>query len=285
MFQSDLFHAGEQQSSVPLAYAVGARIAELLVSGRHLTRADICGLFADETGVLDWGSAWTIDDYNNAVEIGALLWLREASRIDLSTSVHEAEARFDWLEAALPPRHVRSEAQIELQQFSTPPMLAWLMVKAAAVCAQDTLLEPSAGNGALALWGCRQNASLLLNEIDPARRDGLAHVFPTATITAHDGELIADLIRAPVPSVVLMNPPFVRSQERGKDGAAAQRHLRSAIRATASGARIVAIIGGGHFLGNRHARQLGNGLGCCDLHLLVDGGWPHCPWMFLTVII
>ena len=242
MFQSDLFPPGEQLSSVPLAYAVGARIAELLASRRHLTRADISGLFAEETGVMDWGSAWTIDDYNNAVEIGALLWLREASRIDLATNVHEAEARFDWLEAALPPRHVRSEAQVELQQFSTPPMLAWLMAGAAAVCAQDTLLEPSAGNGALALRGSVQNASLFLNEIDPARRGGLVHVFPTATITAHDGELIADLHCGALPSVVLMNPPFARSQERGKDGETAQRHLRSAIRAAAAGARIVAIM-------------------------------------------
>lgn len=177
MFQSDLFPAGEQLPSMPLAYAIGTRVAALLASGRHLTRTDISGLFAEETGVLDWGGAWTIDDYNSAVEIGALLWLRDSSRIDLATNVHEAEARFDWLEAALPPRHVRSEAQVDLQQFSTPPMLAWLMAKAAAVCAQDTLLEPSAGNGALALWGCLQNASLLLNEIDPARRDSLAHVF------------------------------------------------------------------------------------------------------------
>lgn len=242
MFQSDLFPAGEQLSSVPLAYAIGTRIAELLDSGRHLARTDISGLFAEETGVQDWGSAWTIDDYNNAVEIGALLWLRESSRIDLATNVHEAEARFDWLEAALPPRHVRSEAQVELQQFSTPPMLAWLMAKAAAVSSQDTLLEPSAGNGALAVWGCVQAASLVLNEIDPARRDGLAHIFPSATVTAHDGELIADLLRGPVPSAVLMNPPFARSQERGKDGETAQRHLRSAIRAAANRARIVAIM-------------------------------------------
>ncbi len=151
MFQSDLFPAGEQLPLEPLAYAIGIRIAALLASGRHLTRADISGIFAEETGVLDWGSAWTIDDYNNAVEIGALLWLRGSSRIDLATSVHEAEARFDWLEAALPSRQVRSEAQVELQQFSTPPMLAWLTAKAAAVNAHDTLLEPSAGNGALAL--------------------------------------------------------------------------------------------------------------------------------------
>ena len=242
MFQSDLFPAGEHLPSMPLAYAIGTRVAALLASGRHLARTDISGLFAEETGVQDWGSAWTIDDYNNAVEIGALLWLRESSRIDLATNVHEAEARFDWLEAALPPRHVRSEAQVELQQFSTPPMLAWLMAKAAAVSSQDTLLEPSAGNGALALWGYLQNASLLLNEIDPARRDGLAHVFPTATITAHDGELIADLLRGPVPSAVLMNPPFAHSLERGKDDETAMRHLRGAIRAAANRARIVAIM-------------------------------------------
>ncbi|HKT84846.1 MAG TPA: methylase/helicase, partial [Novosphingobium sp.] len=242
MFQSDLFPAGEQLPSEPLAYAIGTRIAALLASGRHLTRADISGLFAQETGVMDWGSAWTIDDYNNAVEIGALLWLRESSRIDLASGVREANARFDWLEAALPPRHVRSEAQVELQQFSTPPMLAWLMGKAAAISAQDTLLEPSAGNGALALWARVQNASLVLNEIDPARRDGLGHIFPAAAITAHDGELIADLHRGPVPSVILMNPPFARSQERGKEGETAMRHLRSAIRAAASGARIVAIM-------------------------------------------
>ena len=242
MFQSDLFPAGEQLPSMPMAYAIGTRVAALLASGRHLTRTDISGLFAEETGVLGWGGAWTIDDYNSAVEIGALLWLRESSRIDLATNVHEAEARFDWLEAALPPRHVRSEAQVELQQFSTPPMLAWMMAKAAGMSARDTLLEPSAGNGALALWGSAQNASLVLNEIDPARRNSLGHIFAAAPITAHDGELIADLLRGPVPSAVLMNPPFARSQERGKDGETAQRHLRSAIRAAASGARIVAIM-------------------------------------------
>ena len=242
MFQSDLFPAGEQIPAVPLAFAIGARIAALLTSGRHLTRADISGLFAEETGALDWGSAWSIDDYNNAVEIGALLWLRESSRIDTATSVHETEARFDWLEAALPPRHVRSEGQVELQQFSTPPMLAWLMAKAAAISAHDTLLEPSAGNGALALWGSLQDASLVLNEIDLARRNGLGHIFPAATITAHDGELIADLLRSPVPSVVLMNPPFAHSHERGEDRETAMRHLRGAIRAAANGARIVAIM-------------------------------------------
>ncbi len=240
MFQSDLFPAHRQSQAVPLACAIGVKITERLASGRHLTRADISALFADETGVQDWGSAWTIDDYNNAIEIGSLLWLRGSSRIDLTTGFHEAEARFDWLEAALPPRHVRSEAQVELQQFSTPPMLAWLLAKAAALSSRDTMLEPSAGNGAFATWAYGQAASLTLNEIDAGRRGGLAHIFPKAAISSHDGELIADLHCGPIPSVVLMNPPFARSEERGSDGGTALRHLRSAFRACVCGGRIVA---------------------------------------------
>src|SRR3546814_8444228 len=80
-------------------------------------------------------------------------------------------------------------------------MLAWLMAKAANLSSRDVVLEPSAGNGALMVWASIQGASLLINEIDTARRDSLSHIFPRATISAHDGELIADLHRGPVPSV------------------------------------------------------------------------------------
>jgi len=249
MFQSDFFPEREISRTVPLAYAIGEQIARRIENGCHLTRPDIVEFFAAQTGVQDWGSAWTIDDYNNAVEIGALLWLREFSRIDLDTGFHEAAARFDWLEAALPPRHVRSETQVELQQFSTPPILAWLMAKAASIGTRDHILEPSAGNGALALWGDVRDCSLTLNEIDRARRDALAHIFPRARLSGHDGELIAELANGPssnvTPSVILMNPPFARSRERGVDGRTAMRHLRSALRVCASGGRLVAIIADG----------------------------------------
>ena len=242
MLQSDLFPAGDQDRTVSLAFAIGIQISARLADGCHLTRSDIAAMFASETGVHDWGNAWTIDDYNNAVEIGALLWLRDHARIDLNTNFNEAAARFDCLDAALPPRLVRSEGQVELQQFSTPPMLAWLITKAASFSPQDALLEPSAGNGALAIWAGASGCLLVLNEIDPARRDALSHIFPNAHVTPHDGEFIADLLRSPAPSVVLMNPPFARSAERGVSGRTAMRHLRSAFRVAAQRARIVAIM-------------------------------------------
>lgn len=139
MLQFEFLGPAAEPCARPLAVTIGERIASRLADGCHLTRGAISALLADETGVGSWGTAWSIDDYNDAIEIGALLWLRsQGGRIALDTSIHEAEARFEWLDAALPPRHVRSEAQIELQQFSTPPMLSWLMARAAQLRPNDT---------------------------------------------------------------------------------------------------------------------------------------------------
>ena len=242
MLQIEFLDPAAEPCAHPLAVTIGERIASRLADGCHLTRSAISALFADETGVGSWGTVWSIDDYNDAVEIGALLWLRSHGRITLETAIHEADARFEWLDAALPPRHVRSEAQIELQQFSTPPILSWLMARAAQLRASDTVLEPSAGNGALALWPAMHGCGLGLNEIDPDRRQSLAHLFPGAAVTAHDGELIDHLLGHRMPTVVLMNPPFARSRERGISASTALRHLRSAMRLSRNGARLVAIM-------------------------------------------
>jgi predicted RNA methylase len=242
MLQFELLDPAAEPCALPLAVTIGERIALHLVDGCHLTRGAISALLADESGVESWGTAWSIDDFNDAIEIGALLWLRSHGRIALDTAAHEAVARFEWLDAALPPRHVRSEAQIELQQFSTPPMLSWLMARAAQLRASDTVLDPSAGNGALALWPAMHGCGLGLNEIDPDRRQSLAQLFPGTAVTAHDGELIDHLLGHCPPTAVLMNPPFARSRERGHSAATAARHLRSAMRLSRNGARLVAIM-------------------------------------------
>ena len=64
----------------------------------------------------------------------------------------------------------RSEQQIRLQQFSTPLPFAALVLRAAAIRKGETVLEPSAGTGALAAFAARAGATLLLNEIDPFRQ-------------------------------------------------------------------------------------------------------------------
>ncbi|MEL6487504.1 MAG: hypothetical protein AAFQ13_10230, partial [Pseudomonadota bacterium] len=151
-------------------------------------------------------------------------------------------ARISKLAEALPTQTVRSEDQIRWQQFSTPADLAALMVQVAQPRAEDVVLEPSAGHGMLVAM-LPPVAALHLNEIDPKRRDKLIALFPEAALTDHDGPMLTSLLPPTLrPSLILMNPPFARSQGRGIDPHAAVRHLRSAIAKAAPGARIVAII-------------------------------------------
>ena len=47
----------------------------------------------------------------------------------------------------------------EFQQFSTPPALAFVANWSANIRAEDIMLEPSAGNGDLAIWSELAGAS------------------------------------------------------------------------------------------------------------------------------
>lgn len=142
----------------------------------------------------------------------------------------------------LPTQTRRSEGQIRLQQFSTPLALAALAARAAELRADDVVLEPSAGCGAMAAFAHLSGASAHLNELDPARRIILSAVFGQ-TATAHDGALINDLYRgAERPTVVLMNPPFSSSLDKSGDKRIAGRHLNSAFTLLPVGGRIAAIM-------------------------------------------
>ncbi|WP_292020391.1 strawberry notch-like NTP hydrolase domain-containing protein, partial [Maritimibacter sp. UBA3975] len=136
----------------------------------------------------------------------------------------------------------RSEQQIRLQQFSTPLAFATMAVRAAAIRKGETVLEPSAGTGALAAFAARAGATLLLNEIDPFRQRLLRAVFG-GEVTGHDGEHIDDLLQTPVlPDVVVMNPPFASSVDRSRDKHIAAKHLIAAAKRLAPGGRLVAIM-------------------------------------------
>ena len=136
----------------------------------------------------------------------------------------------------------RSEQQIRLQQFSTPLAFATMAVRAAAIRKGETVLEPSAGTGALAAFAARAGATLVLNEIDPFRQRLLRAVFG-GEVTGHDGEHIDDLLQTPVlPDVVVMNPPFASSVDRSRDKHIAAKHLIAAAKRLAPGGRLVAIM-------------------------------------------
>jgi predicted RNA methylase len=136
----------------------------------------------------------------------------------------------------------RSEQQIRLQQFSTPLAFAAMVVRAAAIRKGETVLEPSAGTGALAAFAARAGATLLLNEIDPFRQS-LLRVVSSGEVTGHDGEHIDDLLQTPfLPDVVVMNPPFASSVDRSRDKHIAAKHLIAAAKRLAPGGRLVTIM-------------------------------------------
>ena len=224
-----------------LAYPAAAlTIAQMLSrDDAKITRSHLNDAMCEAFGGTDADGHWTQRDSFEALEQGLAIHLTTRAK-GLGRPVDVAYAAA--LLSRLPTQTVRSEAQIEGQQFSTPVDLSALACLLAATTPTDVVLEPSAGNGLLVAH-LAQVSGLQLNEFDAARRSGLASTFPGATITAHDGANIHALLgTAARPTVVLMNPPFSRSLGRGADDFAAVRHLQAALKRLRPGGRLVAIM-------------------------------------------
>lgn len=173
------------------------------------------------------------------LELAEVMYLAKA---DLPSTPGDCLAALTELIAGLPTHTVRSQEQIELQQFSTPARIAYLAALAGTIASTDLVLEPSAGTGLLAAFAHRTSARLVLNEIDPVRAEMLAAAFPGVAVTRHDGELIHDLLAPNIrPTAVLINPPFSRSVGRHAETLAAFRHLRAALMRLAPGGCCAAI--------------------------------------------
>lgn len=231
---TDLFQTAERGDR-----AAAHILLSQLASGEPVTRQHLNRAMVQAFGGTDAEGRWTQRSSFEVLEHALALHLR-GSLAPLA-SLADVAARID-LAQRLPTQTVRSEDQIEWQQFSTPVDIAAVAILLADVRQDDVILEPSAGNGLLvAQLGAHR--SLHLNELDPIRRDRLHGVFPGATITGHDGAILdAALGDAPRPSLILMNPPFSRSLGRGVDDLAAVRHLQAALRRLQTGGRLVAIM-------------------------------------------
>ena len=72
----------------------------------------------------------------------------------------------------LPRQSDRTLEQTELQQFSTPPTLAYFVARLLDPKPSDIVLEPSAGTGSLAIWPCSVGARVVCNETS-SRRNSL----------------------------------------------------------------------------------------------------------------
>ncbi|MAC59977.1 MAG: methylase [Novosphingobium sp.] len=218
-------------------------LAERLSRSQPVSRRNLTQLMAETFGASDADGAWSMRDAFDALETAQVLFLQcndwEPLHVDDPRAVLAALLA---LQKSLPTQTYRSETQIDLQQFSTPLALAWLAAMAARIVPSDRVLEPSAGTGMLAVHAARAGARLLLNERDPGRAALLGRALDRE-VTTHDAEFIHDKLPSGAsPDVVLINPPFSRSEGRGADRHAGARHLRSALLRLGHGGRCVAIM-------------------------------------------
>ncbi|MEM6275321.1 MAG: strawberry notch family protein [Pseudomonadota bacterium] len=214
--------------------AVLVKIADEFAE-RPLRSSSLARIMREAFGGSDASGAWSWRMAYDLMQAAAV------TRI-LSTDSPDVLSEAQMIAARLLTETRRSEQQIRLQQFSTPLPYAALVSRAAAIRKGDTVLEPSAGTGALAAFAAHAGGKILLNEIDPFRRRLLQTVF-SSQVTGHDAEHIDDLLAtSDTPSVVVMNPPFASSVDRSRDRYIAAKHLISALKRLAPGGRLVAIL-------------------------------------------
>ena len=212
----------------------------------HLLRAAMTAVF----GGSDQDGAWVWKDAYEVSEAAAVLFLRKYARgmQEKAGSPARYLAMLERLSALLPSHTRRSEESERFQQFSTPLGLGYLMALAAQLRPGQSVLEPSAGTGLLAIHAENSGARLILNELAETRQTVLTALFPDAPVTRFNAEQIDDYLWSGLrPAAVLMNPPFSASPhiERTSRDAAA-RHIRSALRRLAEGGRLVVLTGAGY---------------------------------------
>jgi hypothetical protein len=175
------------------------------------------------------------------------LLLGERAGTFLRMNVEEALTSLQALTAQLPRQSDRTIEQVEFQQFSTPPALAFLAAKLLRLQPGDLTLEPSAGTGSLAIRPRSIGANVICNEINPRRRALLMDELGFETHSV-DAENLDDLLPVEIaPVAILMNSPFSSTggrvaQHRSIYGA---RHIESALRRLKQGGRLVGIVGEG----------------------------------------
>jgi predicted RNA methylase len=154
------------------------------------------------------------------------------------------------LQSLIPHHQVRSQEQIQFQQFSTPLALAWIIARIANGCKHDIVLEPSAGTGILAaayvngLSG-EKPRRIILNEISPSRQALLRELFDSQhPVYSVNAEYINDTLpQGEQPNLILMNPPFSSSIGNSKrDPDCCMKHIRSALLRLGDYGRLVAIV-------------------------------------------
>ena len=215
--------------------AAARALTPQLNRSRTLDRRLVANTMTMAFGGSDADGAWIWRDAYDAVEAALVLQLRRLS--PQISRLEDGPAEICALLANLAELGLthtrRSEEQVALDQFSTPPQLGALAVLAAQIRPGDQVLEPSAGTGLLAVLAEVCGANVTLNEIADQRGAILEGLFPLAARSAHDARHLKDILPASGSfHAVVANPPFQ----------VLEAHLHAALDTLAEGGRLSAIV-------------------------------------------
>lgn len=225
-------------------------LTEYLRDGKQLTSKDLYAIADTEFGGTQAQGGYDRKDAYDAMELAVNRYLFEIMPSYNSGSVENAVdglQRMEQVLSLLPTQSVRTEEQVEYQQFSTPPNIAYLAAWTANVQNGETVLEPSAGIGGLAVFPKAWGANVTVNELSERRLAILKGMDFSAEYN-ENAEYIDDILPDEVkPTLVIMNPPFSSTAGRLKahKTSNAEKHINSALARLSDGGRLVAILGKG----------------------------------------
>ena len=150
---------------------------------------------SDAEGAWDWKTAY------DTCEAATVLFVRKFGRGMRARAATPAALLgiFAKVAALLPSQTRRSEESQFYQQFSTPIGYGFVASIAAAITADDLVLEPSAGTGLLAIFAELAGAGVVLNELAGGRADLLAWLLSGIPLTQYDAAHIDDHLDPALP--------------------------------------------------------------------------------------
>ena len=247
---------------VKLAESIKSRVLDILRNdGKQInpiSNNELLSIANDAFGGTKGEGKFDPRDAYDAMEMGINMAIQEAgidpSKPDDTMGIVEDIQKLLRILKSIPTQTNRTDEQIKFQQFSTPPTLAYLVNWLANVQKGNSVLEPSAGTGNIAVFAHNSGANLLMNEISKRRADILDY-FKWGDVYREDALYLADILIPELdkkdkftrPDRVIMNPPFSAA---GKQGTAnsnmiGQQHVIQALKLLKDGGRLVAILGGG----------------------------------------
>lgn len=224
-----------------------------LANGEKIETKDLQETANSAFGGTQAEGKYDVKSMTDAMELGVnkrLISLIEENRSDFNSSnpsdaVESIREINEDILSQIPTQTKRSEEQVAMQQFSTPPNIAYVAAWAANIDGNDSVLEPSAGIGGLASFAKAFGAEVTVNELSERRLELLKNL-PFDAFYNENAEQINNILPDSVkPTVVLMNPPFSANGRTKNTTKNAIPHIEQALLRLEDGGRLVAIVGRG----------------------------------------